>query len=143
MLREAARALVPAGRMRVWVLERARRAVAVQLFLVADGEVAYWNGGFDPAWGRLRPGFETIVRAIEHAFAEGDRRVDLGSGPSAYKLRLANGDDPIAAATVLLGGHGRTLRAAQLLPARLDRMATRAAHGLPRPVKETLHRLRP
>jgi CelD/BcsL family acetyltransferase involved in cellulose biosynthesis len=142
MVREAARALVPEGRMRVWVLERGGAPVSVQIFLVAGGEVAYWNGGYDPRWSHLRPGFETIVRAIEHAFAEGDRRLDLGAGASSYKLRLADADDPLAATTVLLGGRDRALRAAQLLPSRLDHLASRAAHHLPRRVKDLLHRLR-
>jgi len=142
MVREAARELVPGGRMRVWVLEAGGRPVSVQIFVVAGGEVGYWNGGFDPRWSRLRPGFETIVRAIEHAFSAGDRRVDLGGGASHYKLRLATGDEPISAAMVLPGGRHRALREAQLLPSRLDRLAARAAHRLPPDVKDRLRALR-
>jgi CelD/BcsL family acetyltransferase involved in cellulose biosynthesis len=142
MLHEAARAMVPAGRMRVWVLEVEGRPVCVQVFVVADGEVGYWNGGFDPAWARLRPGFETIVRAIEDAIARGDRRVDLGGGASAYKRRLTDADEPLAAALVLPGGRDLPVRAAQLLPGRLDRLMVRTAKRLPPRIREPLRRLR-
>ena len=142
MLHEAARAMVPAGRMRVWVLEVEGRLVCVQLFVAADGEVGYWNGGFDPEWSRLRPGFETIVRAIEHAFASGDRRLDLGGGASAYKRRLTDADAPLAAAMVLPGGRDLPVRRAQLMPARLDRLLVRGAKRLPPRISEPLRRLR-
>jgi CelD/BcsL family acetyltransferase involved in cellulose biosynthesis len=142
MLHQAGRAMVPSGRMRVWVLEVEGRAICVQVFVVADGEVGYWNGGFDPEWSRLRPGFETIVRAIEHAFSCGDRRVDLGGGASAYKRRLTDADEPLAAAIVLPGGRDLPVRTAQLLPTRVDRLLVRTAKRLPPRIREPLRRLR-
>jgi hypothetical protein len=60
MLREAARDLVPRGRMRIWVLVADGTPLSVQLFLGAGDEWSYWNGGFDRRWARLRPGFETL-----------------------------------------------------------------------------------
>ena len=92
--------------------------------------------------GRLRPGFETIVRAIEHAFASGDRRLDLGGGASAYKRRLTDADAPLAAAMVLPGGRDLPVRRAQLVPARLDRLLVRSAKRLPPRISEPLRRLR-
>ena len=80
MLLEAAADLVPRGRMRIWTLEVEGRAVSAQVFLVADGEVAYWNGGYDERWSKLRPGFETIIRAIEHSFAAGGPAARPGRG---------------------------------------------------------------
>ena len=142
MVREAARAMVPAGRMRVWVLEVRGQPVCVQIFVVADGEVGYWNGGFDPDWAQLRPGFETIVRAIEHAISSGDRRVDLGGGASAYKRRLTDADEPLAAAIVLPGGRDLPVREAQLLPTRAERLMVRTAKRLPPRIREPLRRLR-
>ena len=143
MLREAAAEMVPAGRMRIWKLDVDGETASVQVFLAADGELAYWNGGFDDRWSRLRPGFETIVRAIEHAFAQGDRRLDLGGGAMAYKRRLADDDEPLASAMVLPGGGPRrALHEAQLLPRQLDRLAVRAARRLPDGVTERLRRLR-
>ena len=83
------------------------------------------------------------MRAIEHAFAQGDRRLDLGGGAMAYKRRLADDDEPLASAMVLPGaGPRRALHEAQLLPRQLDRLAVRAARRLPDGVTERLRRLR-
>ena len=82
------------------------------------------------------------MHAIEHAFSNGDRRVDLGGGASAYKRRLTDGDAPLAAAMVLPGGRDLPVRAAQLLPGRADRLAVRIARRLPPGVSERLRRLR-
>lgn len=96
MLLEAGTALLPTNRFRVWVAEVDGRPISVQLFVAAGGAVAYWNGGFDPAWKDLRPGMQTLCAAIEDALERGDRVLDLGGGAQDYKLRLASGDAPIA-----------------------------------------------
>ena len=142
MVREAARDLVPRGRMRIWVLEADGAPLSVQLFVAAGDELSYWNGGFDPRWSRLRPGFETLVHAIEHACAMGDWRVDLGGGAIPYKHRLADADEPIVSALVLPGGGGRPLREAQLVPRRLNRLARRTARRTPPGVQRRLRGLR-
>jgi CelD/BcsL family acetyltransferase involved in cellulose biosynthesis len=142
MLREAARDLVPRGRMRIWVLVADGTPLSVQLFLGAGDEWSYWNGGFDRRWARLRPGFETLVHAIEHACAMGDRRVDLGGGAIPYKHRLADADEPIVSALVLPGGADRPLRQAQLVPRRLNRLARRTARRAPPGVQRRLRGLR-
>ena len=142
MLREAARDLVPRGRMRIWVLEADGTPVSVQLFVGAGDELSYWNGGYDRRWSRLRPGFETLVHAIEHACAMGDRRVDLGGGAIPYKRRLADADEPIVSALVLPGGGDRPLREAQLVPRRLNRLARRTARRAPPGVQRRLRELR-
>jgi CelD/BcsL family acetyltransferase involved in cellulose biosynthesis len=138
MLLEAARELVPSDRMRLWLLEADGAPVSAQVFLVAGGEVAYWNGGFDPAWSDLRPAFETLGYAVEHAFGQGDLRVDFGGGSNPYKDRLADGDHPIGPAMVLPGGADLPLRAAQLLPERLSRSAASAAKRLPDGLQQRL-----
>jgi CelD/BcsL family acetyltransferase involved in cellulose biosynthesis len=142
MLLEAAADLVPRGRMRIWTLEVEGRAISAQVFLVAGGEVAYWNGGYDEEWSKLRPGFETIIRAIEHAFAEGDRRLDLGGGATGYKLRMTKDDDPIRSILLLPGGHDLPFRRAQLLPDQLERLAKRAARRSPDWVQRRLRAMR-
>ena len=142
MLREAARDLVPRGRMRIWVLEADGTPLSVQLFVGAGDELSYWNGGYDRRWSRLRPGFETLVHAIEHACAMGDRRVDLGGGAIPYKRRLADADEPIVSALVLPGGGDRPLREAQLVPRRLNRLARRTARRAPPGVQRRLRELR-
>ena len=138
MLADAARALVPEGRMRIWLLEADGAPVAAQILLTAGGTTGYWNGGFDPAWSDLRPGFVTLERAVEHAFEEGDRRIDFGGGAHSYKSRLADADEPIASSIILAGGLGRALRAAQLLPDRVGSAATRLAKDLPVPIQGRL-----
>jgi CelD/BcsL family acetyltransferase involved in cellulose biosynthesis len=142
MLLEAAAELVPRGRMRIWTLEAEGRPISAQVFLVADGEVAYWNGGYDEEWSRLRPGFETIIRAIEHALVEGDRRLDLGGGATGYKLRMTHDDDPIRSVLLLPGGRNRPLRHAQLLPQHAERLARRAARRAPAWVQARLRAMR-
>ena len=142
MLREAARDLVPRGRMRIWVLEADGTPLSVQLFVGAGDELSYWNGGYDRRWSRLRPGFETLVQALEHACAMGDRRVDLGGGAIPYKRRLADADEPIVSALVLPGGGDRPLREAQLVPRRLNRLARRTARRAPPGVQRRLRELR-
>ena len=131
MLREAAREMVADDRMRLWLLEAEGVPISAQLFVVAGGETAYWNGGFDPAWADLRPAFETLAYAVQHAFVHGDLRMDFGGGANPYKDRLADGDHPIGPALVLPGGRDLRLREAQLLPDRLMRAATRLAGNLP------------
>ncbi|MGE0135657.1 MAG: GNAT family N-acetyltransferase [Dehalococcoidia bacterium] len=116
MLLDAGAALIPSGHMRVWTLRTDQTIVSVQIFLVAGGEVAHWNGAFAASWSGLRPGVETIVRAVEHAFACGDRRMDMGGGPSRYKLRMADGADPIRSTMLVVGGRHRLRRRLQLLP---------------------------
>jgi len=142
MLLEAAAHLVPSGRMRIWTLEVDGRPVSAQVFLVADGEVAYWNGGYDEEWSKLRPGFETIIRAIEHAFAQGDRRLDLGGGATGYKLRMTGDDDPIRSTLLLPGGRDRPFRRVQLLPQQLERLAKHAARRSPGWVQHRLRAMR-
>ncbi len=93
MLLEAAVALVPADRMRIFLLEVEDRPVAAQLMLTAPGEAWFWQGGFDARWKDLSPLAQTILHAIADAGARGERRIDLGSGGQEYKLRIANGGE--------------------------------------------------
>ena len=57
--------------------------------------MSYWNGGFDEAWAADKPALVTILAAIEHAWAAGDRRFDLGAGGQPYKYRFADGQDEV------------------------------------------------
>ena len=142
MLREAAGALVVQGRMRVWVLEVRDAIASVQIFVSAGGEVAYWNGAFDPVWADLSPGFEATVEAVEHAFGLGADRLDLGGGPAEYKRRLADGDAPVASTTIVPGGPDRLVRLAQLAPGAVRRRIMETAKRLPPSVQERLRQTR-
>ena len=74
----------------------AGETISSHLFLACGGEVEYFGGGFAEPWADFKPSLVTILVAIDDAFGRGERRVDLGPGGQHYKLRLADGDDPIA-----------------------------------------------
>jgi CelD/BcsL family acetyltransferase involved in cellulose biosynthesis len=123
MMRDAAGALLEQGRFRLAVIEFEGRAISAQLFMAAGGEVAYWNGGFDEEWARYKPAMVAIFFAIEHAFASGDDRLDLGGGAQDYKLRFADSIDPIQWGGVLRRGPRWPLVGAQLAPEVARRIA--------------------
>jgi CelD/BcsL family acetyltransferase involved in cellulose biosynthesis len=116
MLADAADELVPPGRLWVWSLDVGEQTISSHVFLTAGDEVAYWLGGFHPEWARWQPAIVTIVRAIEHAFATGARRMDLGSGSHPYKLRLSDGVDPLAWTVVAPSGPRAALACGELRP---------------------------
>jgi CelD/BcsL family acetyltransferase involved in cellulose biosynthesis len=95
MLADIGRAHIDSGRFRLWILEVEDTPISAQLFAQAGGEVAYYNGGWDERFAKLKPAMLGILEAIEQAFALGDERLDLGPGAQSYKLRLADGDDPL------------------------------------------------
>jgi CelD/BcsL family acetyltransferase involved in cellulose biosynthesis len=96
MLEEAATEQLDSGRFRLWILEVDGEPISAQLFIAANGEVAYVNGGWDERFARLKPAMLGILRAIEDAFARGEHRIDLGAGEQPYKLRFADGNEPVA-----------------------------------------------
>jgi CelD/BcsL family acetyltransferase involved in cellulose biosynthesis len=96
MLEDAARELLDNGRFRIWILEVNGEPISAQLFLAADGEVAYVNGGWDERFARFKPAMLGILHAIEDGFARGEKRIDLGAGEQPYKLRFSDGNDPVA-----------------------------------------------
>ena len=129
-LAAAATDLVPRERFRLWLVELDDTPIGAQVFAEAGGELVYWNGGYDPAFAKLRPGFLLMLRAIEDACTLGVERVDLGGGEHGYKLRFADGNDPI----VWCGLMPRTRRypvvRAQMLPSELSWRARRFAKKL-------------
>jgi CelD/BcsL family acetyltransferase involved in cellulose biosynthesis len=141
MLAEAARALVPAERMRIWSIELDGRTIASQLCLAAGGEVVYWNGGFDPAASDLKPGFLALAAAVEDAFARGERRFDLGGGAQSYKLRLADDDHPIAWRTLFPRTARYPLTRLQVTPRHARERAREAAQRLDPETRRRVKRL--
>jgi CelD/BcsL family acetyltransferase involved in cellulose biosynthesis len=112
--------------MRVWVAELDGVPIAVQVFVAAGGEVAYWNGGWDECHAPLRPGLVTILAAIEDAIGRGERRLDLGPVEYPYKLRLADGNAPLCWDGLIVPGPRSVLTVAQLAPLRA-RLSAREA----------------
>jgi CelD/BcsL family acetyltransferase involved in cellulose biosynthesis len=66
---------------------------------------AYFNSGFDPAYGHLSPGIVLQAMAIEHAFEEGVREYDFLLGDESYKLRLADRSREVHTVTLTKVGH--------------------------------------
>jgi CelD/BcsL family acetyltransferase involved in cellulose biosynthesis len=117
MLLDAGPELVAAGRLRLWTIEVDGRAISAHVFLGVADEFTYWLGGFDESWAAQQPALQTLVAAVEHAFAAGDTRLDLGAGAQPYKNRLADGRSLVRWTAVLPPGPRRA-RARALLAAR-------------------------
>lgn len=81
---------------RLWTLEVEGEPIASQLFAAAGGTLAPFVYGFDPAWADVRPGMQTLLRALEDAHGRGDRVLDFGPGAQHYKSRLATANRPLA-----------------------------------------------
>ena len=78
------------GTVRLLVLRLDGRPLAALLGVQEDGVHYLLKGGFDPAYARYSPGQLVLAEAIERAFADGLRRVELGGGADAYKLQWAD-----------------------------------------------------
>jgi CelD/BcsL family acetyltransferase involved in cellulose biosynthesis len=145
MLREAAAELLGSGRMRLYTVTGPEGIVATLILFAAGGEVTGWNGGWDPAWGAARPSTALAHRAIADCFELGDRRLDWGENAPMAKLRLSDGDDPLAWANVLPRDLSYPLVRAATVPARFTGNVRMAVRRLPPPVHRALrdahHRL--
>jgi CelD/BcsL family acetyltransferase involved in cellulose biosynthesis len=108
--------LLEAGGFRLRVLELDGKPISVQLFTALGGEVIYLNGGWDEQFAQFKPAMLGILDAIEDAFARGDRRMDLGPGAQPYKLRFADGTDPVAWWVLIPPGRRMPLALARTLP---------------------------
>ena len=74
------------------------------------------NGGWDARFAKLSPARLAELAALEDAFARGERRADLGAGEQPAKLRIADGNDPIAWTIILLPGSRLPLAYARSAP---------------------------
>jgi CelD/BcsL family acetyltransferase involved in cellulose biosynthesis len=84
------------GRFRLRLLEVEGEPISAQLFLAAGPRVLYVNAGWDDRFANLKPSAVGLLAVIEDAFERGEDRVDLGLGEQRYKLRFADGNDPVA-----------------------------------------------
>jgi CelD/BcsL family acetyltransferase involved in cellulose biosynthesis len=141
MLAEVGNGLVDEDRFRLWLIDGPDgKAISAQIFVEAGGVLAYWNGGFDEAWGEHSPGSLAILAAIEQAIERGDSLLDLGGGEAAYKDRLADEDRPIAWSTAFVRGPRYPLARMRRLPGQVARSGSQ---GLRRRIgQERLNRLR-
>jgi CelD/BcsL family acetyltransferase involved in cellulose biosynthesis len=135
LLADAAEALGP-DRLRLWVAEIDGELISVQLFMAAGHEIKYWNGGWAEAHAAIKPSMLTILAAIEDAIGRGEARMDLGVGTHEYKLRFADGEDPITWGGLILRNRRWATTRAELAPIVLRYRAKRAVEALPEPVTE-------
>jgi CelD/BcsL family acetyltransferase involved in cellulose biosynthesis len=126
MLAAAAEELAPAGRLWISQVAGPEGTVAALLFVAAGGTAAYWNGGFDDAWGRSRPGLQALLGAVEEAVRRGMRELDLGPGDQHYKARLADRRRELVSLSLRPRDSRYPLTAARLAPADLRALVRRA-----------------
>ncbi|MGA9285202.1 MAG: GNAT family N-acetyltransferase [Solirubrobacteraceae bacterium] len=122
----AGRMHVEAHRFRLCMLEIEGEPISAQLFGESGGETLYFNGGWDERFAKLKPAMLGILYAVEDAFARGDERIDLAPGGQQYKLRFADGNDPVTWTILMPPGRRLPLTAARLTPM----LVQEAARGL-------------
>jgi CelD/BcsL family acetyltransferase involved in cellulose biosynthesis len=140
-LAEAAPQMFAGQRLRLWKIAVEGEPVCVQLFMAAGGRVAYWGGGFDPAWEDVQPAQLAILEAVRDAFARGERVVDLGGGDQRYKWRFAERDRPVEWVSLFPRNRRYPLTRLQLLPKESRQGARALARRLPAERQEQLKRL--
>jgi len=132
MLADVARELVGDLRFRLWSMEVGDRVISSQIFVAAGGGVTYWLGGFDEEWAAYGPSIQTVWAAIEHAWACGDQRMDMGPGGQEYKYLFARAEETVDWIDLI----PRTLRSPitrlRLLPEHLGMQLTEARHNASR-----------
>jgi CelD/BcsL family acetyltransferase involved in cellulose biosynthesis len=136
-LSEAAATLGP-DRLRLWAAEINGEPISIQLFIAAGGEIKYWNGGWDEAHADLKPSMLTISAALQDAIARGQQRLDLGAGTHPYKLRFADGEDPLTWGGLTVHNRRWPRTAAELAPKVLRYRGKLLVQALPAPVSERI-----
>jgi len=143
VLGEVGEAHADDGIFRLVLLELEGKAIAAQLHMGLGGEVLFWNGGWDEDYASFNPSVLCLLAALEDAFARGDRRLDLGPGAQPYKLRMAEGNDPLAWTVLMVPGARLPLTLARTMPMVAKRRSlTLAKHALPAERVDRLRELR-
>jgi len=140
-LEDAAANLVGLGEMRLWVVELDGRPLCVSAFLVAGGEVVFFNSGFGGFRGDLKPGLLALFTAVEDAFARGERRFDFGGGAHSYKLRFTSDNAPICWTGMVPRTRRYPLTRMRLIPDQAHWLVTRIARTLPPQWRRRIKRL--
>jgi CelD/BcsL family acetyltransferase involved in cellulose biosynthesis len=83
--REAARAMLDAGALRMHAMRSADRIVAVFYGFAHHGTVSYYLSGYDPQLEKYSPGTVIVAHAIEKAVREGATTFDFLRGGEEYK----------------------------------------------------------
>ncbi|HLL92108.1 MAG TPA: GNAT family N-acetyltransferase [Solirubrobacteraceae bacterium] len=126
-LEDLARGALEEGRVRMCVLELGGSPICVDFYLTAGEELATINSAWDESHAKLSPARLAVLRVVGDACERGCRRVHLGLGNYANKLRLANGNDPVAWTMVMPPSRRLPYTYARVLPGLLRKRARDAA----------------
>jgi CelD/BcsL family acetyltransferase involved in cellulose biosynthesis len=116
MLEDVGLRLLEEKRFHLRLLEIDGEPISAQLFLASGSNMLYMNGGWYEQFSRFKPSMLGILGVIEHAFERGCRKLDLGLGEQAYKLRFADGNDPVAWNVLMVPSRRLPLTYARMLP---------------------------
>jgi CelD/BcsL family acetyltransferase involved in cellulose biosynthesis len=143
MLEEIGSAHLDEGRFRLCLLEIDGEPISADLYAAAGGEVISINIGWDERFTGFGAFTLSPLYALQDAWRRGDRRLDLAPGMQPHKLRLANGNDPVAWSILMIPTPRLPLTYGRTVPM-LTRMAAReqAKRVLPDRGVERLRRLR-
>lgn len=130
---QVGRALLDQGLFRLLLVEVDGQPIAAQVNAAAGGEVMAINGGWDEAYANLSPSVLCLLASIEDAIGRGERRFDLGPGTQPYKLRMADGDDPVAWTILIPAGRRLPLTTARTVPMLAHRRVRNLAKRAIRP----------
>jgi CelD/BcsL family acetyltransferase involved in cellulose biosynthesis len=83
------------GRFVMRLLELGGEPISAQLFLSAGGRVHYMAAGWDERFAKLKPTIVGMLATIEDGIEHGEELFHLGPGDQDYKLRFADGNDPV------------------------------------------------
>lgn len=100
------------GWLRLWFMEVDGVPVAAWYGWRLGGTYAYYNAGFDPDHGKLRPGLVLMAHVIRSALSEGATEFDFLLGDEAYKSRFANESREVSDVTLVRKAHPAALLAA-------------------------------
>ena len=120
--RDAARAMLERGRLRLWLLELGGEPAAAWLGYRMGGAEWYYQSGRDPRLDSERPGFVLLCHTIRSALDDGMGEYRFLLGGESYKDRFANADPGLVSLAAASSTLGRAALAAR-----------RLAHALPRP----------
>jgi CelD/BcsL family acetyltransferase involved in cellulose biosynthesis len=90
---DVARPLIDSGRFRLLMVEIRGRPICAEISLVAGGEVGSLTVGWDQHYRELGPARLALLRSIEHACEQGERRIDLCWGRFEDKQQYTDGVD--------------------------------------------------
>ena len=105
-VREVLPNLLVDRRLRAFALFDEDGIVAINLCMVGNDSLCYWNGGFVAEAGRCSPGKLLLDAGIKQAWALGLLEYDLLRGSEAYKDDWANGERQTYQLDLKTGGQG-------------------------------------